>query len=856
VCALMTSRRVCPYRPVMTARQPRRQAGNTGNGMVHMIHLKAKNARRTVPERRGRRPRAAARTVAAAAALAAVLLPATGSLAAAPHGFDPMTVASQHGVLEAPADFGSALVGSAPTGNGPSVLAVNPVTHTIYVANGTNEIGPNAGGDTISVIGTRHCNAHVVSRCKGPWPTITVGNRTLGDQPSGVTIDRKTDTVYVANTGDNTVSVFNGATCNATDTTGCGQTPAEVPVGSTPLSLFADPVNHTVYVANFGNGSEDGTVSMIDSATCNATDLAACPTTPPPTANVGAAPDQIAVDQATHTAYVTTIGRLNGWAVFNASTCNATVRTGCSQIGRLSGSPATPNDGEVDRANDTLYTANFTNTISVFDLRRCWAGDLTGCASDTPGTVTPFPDPGFQEQDVFVAIDQPLHSVYVTYGKDAALIVVDTGMCNGRHLSACATLRPPTIHTGAAPQGVVLDSSTQTLYTANEVDNDISVIAASKCNASNTAGCRHLAPSVPLPSPGALATDSAVHTAYVTNGNNAVAMINTARCNAYRLTGCAKRPRQFTSGRYGTGVAVDPATHTVYVADYGAGSTGTVSVIDARTCNAAEQAGCRRQQTLQVPGGNPDGILVNPASDTVYVTTITRSGPNLISVFKGATCNATHRSGCSQTPAVLRLGHSAGGASDLYIALNQQTRTLYATNVDYDTQTADSVYVINAAICDADDTSGCNQIPATVTVGDDPRGLTVDPATDTIYVVNHAAGDYAASVSVINGATCNGTTTVGCNQTPATVAAGFGAIEAAIDPGTHRVYTTNLQDTSVSVINGTTCNATDTKGCNQTPAKDAAGNYPYWIALDPAAGTAYVSNINNVSVIPLTCGPR
>ncbi|MGO8958220.1 MAG: YncE family protein [Streptosporangiaceae bacterium] len=174
-------------------------------------------------------------------------------------------------------------------------------------------------------------------------------------------------------------------------------------------------------------------------------------------------------------------------------------------------------------------------------------------------------------------------------------------------------------------------------------------------------------------------------------------------------------------------------------------------------------------------------------------------------MFKGATCNATHRSGCSQTPAVLQLGQSAGGASDLYIALNQQTHTLHATNVDYATQTADSVYVINAAICDADDTIGCNQIPATVTVGDDPRGLTVDPATDTIYVVNHAAGDYAASVSVIN---------------------------------------------------GTTCNATDTKGCNRTPAEDAVGNYPYWIALDPAAGTAYVSSINNVSVIPLTCGTR
>jgi YVTN family beta-propeller protein len=766
-------------------------------------------------------------------------------------GSDPLSLPrpSGPGALTARSGFGSALVGTAPVGNGPALLAVDPDTHTIYVANGENNNGPSAGGDTVSVIDARQCDALNVSRCQGPWPTITVGNGTVNDLPSGIAIDRKTDTVYVTNVGDNTVSVFNGATCNATDTNGCGQAPAEVPVGSQPLNLYADSANHTVYVVNSGAK----TVSMIDSATCNATDLSACPTTRRPSLSVRAQPLAVDVDQVTHTVYVTTAGTgaQNGWAVFNAGTCNAVKRSGCHSLGKLIGNPAGPNDGQVDAANDTLYTANYTNTISVFDLRHCWAGDLAGCAADKPGIVTPFPDPGFQEESLNVAVDQPLHSVYVSLTKDATLAVVDTSVCNGRHLAACARLRTPSIHTGAAPQGVVLDSSTQTLYTANEVDNDISVIAASKCNANYTAGCRHPAPSVPLSSPGALATDSAVHTAYVTNGNDAVAMINTARCNAYRLTDCGKTPAQFNAGKYGTGVAIDPVTHTVYVADYGAGSTGTVAVIDDRTCNAAEQTGCRRQRTLRVPGGNPDGILVNPANDTVYVTTITRSGPNLISVFKGATCNATHSVGCSQRPAVLQLGQSAGGDSDLYIALNQHSQTLYATNVDYNTQTADSVYVINAATCDAEDIVGCKQIPATVTVGDDPRGLAVDPATDTIYVVNHAAGDYAATVSVINGATCNGTTTVGCNQKPATVAVGFGAVEAAIDPGTHRVYTTNLHDTSVSVINVTICNATETKGCNRTPAAEAVGNYPYWIAVDPAAGTAYVADINNVSVVAL-----
>jgi DNA-binding beta-propeller fold protein YncE len=67
------------------------------------------------------------------------------------------------------------------------------------------------------------------------------------------------------------------------------------------------------------------------------------------------------------------------------------------------------------------------------------------------------------------------------------------------------------------------------------------------------------------------------------------------------------------------------------------------------------------------------------------------------------------------------------------------------------------------------------------------------------------------------------------------------------------VYAANIEDTSVSVINGNTCNGTNQTGCHHTPAKDALGNYPGTIATDPAAGTAYISTTDNtVSVIPLT----
>jgi DNA-binding beta-propeller fold protein YncE len=747
--------------------------------------------------------------------------------------------------------FGSALVGSAPVGNGPSELALNPATHTIYVTNGNNQNGPNAGGDTVSVIDARHCNAQDISHCKGPWPTITVGNGTVSDLPTGIAIDVTTDTVYVANGGASTVSVVNGATCNATITSGCGQTPTEVPVGAAPFTAIADPANHTVYIANSGGT----TVSMLNSATCNATDPAGCPAIPPPTADVGATPVNVEAAPATHTVYVTTIGAQNGWAAFSAETCNATVQTGCGTIGRLTGDPAGPNDAQVDPANDTLYTANYDNTVSAFDLRHCWAGDLAGCATDKPGVVTPFPLTGF-EHDLWVAVDARLHSVYVSYQKDDTLIVVNTRACNGTHPAGCATLRPPTIHTGADPEGIVLDSQTQTLYTADEVSNDVSVIDATQCNASTTRGCRHPAPAVALPGAGASAADPAARTAYVTSGDRTVSMIDTSACNAHHLTGCAHVPAQATVGTNPAAVAADPGTHTVYVANFGlfSGQTGTISVLDARTCNATHTAGCAHQPRLQVPGGHPDGLAVNTATGTLYVATITAHGPNLISVFNAATCNAATTTGCGQAPAALGAGRSAGGNSSLSLAVNQATNTIYATNlVLSNPYSGDRVYIINGATCNGTNHTGCGQTPATVKAGVNPWGITVDQASDTIYTANVANGEGPGTVSVINGATCNGTNHTGCGQTPATVKAGFGAVGIAIDPAANMIYAANIEDTSVSVINGATCNGTNHAGCSHTPIKIAAGNYPSAIAIDPTTCTGYVTNGDNtVSVIQLT----
>jgi hypothetical protein len=52
-----------------------------------------------------------------------------------------------------------------------------------------------------------------------------------GGDPFALAVVEATDTVYVSAIIDSATEVFNGATCNASVTSGCGQAPVSVPTG-------------------------------------------------------------------------------------------------------------------------------------------------------------------------------------------------------------------------------------------------------------------------------------------------------------------------------------------------------------------------------------------------------------------------------------------------------------------------------------------------------------------------------------------------------------------------------------------------------------------------------------------------
>jgi|HubBroStandDraft_1064217.scaffolds.fasta_scaffold62794_2 YVTN family beta-propeller protein len=81
----------------------------------------------------------------------------------------------------------------------------------------------------------------------------------VGSNPDALAVDASTDTIYVANYSDGTVSVIDGTTQTVTQT---------ITVGSDPTAIGVDETTDTIYVAN----DSDGTVSVIDGVTGKVSD--------------------------------------------------------------------------------------------------------------------------------------------------------------------------------------------------------------------------------------------------------------------------------------------------------------------------------------------------------------------------------------------------------------------------------------------------------------------------------------------------------------------------------------------------------------------------------------------------------
>jgi len=508
------------------------------------------------------------------------------------------------------------------------------------------------------VINGATCNATVTSGCAQSPPTIAVGRF-----PGALAVDEATNTVYAVAAGDNAISIINGATCNATVTSGCGQTPPMAPVMTQPISIAVNPATHMVYAVN----ELDSTVSALDGTRCNATDSSGC-AGPSPAMAIGFDGGAVAVDVATDTVYASSQGA-NTVSVLNGARCNATNTSGCTRFAPTTTVGVDPRGIAADPATNTIYVGSRTDgTVSVIDGAACNATNDAGCSQSWP-TVSVGDSPQT------LAFDRDTNTLYSANGFDGqnAVSVIDGAACNGTQHSGCGQI-PATTAAGAGAFAVAVNEATDTVYVANRDDGTVSVIDGATCNGSDTSGCGQAWPTVTVGSaPQALGVDELTDTIYVTNtGGDTVSVINGATCNGTNTSGCAQIPATVTVGNAPRAVGVNPVTNTIYVANR---DDGTVSVIDGRKCNGIDSAGCGpTPPTVTIGGFTGRGIAVDVKRNTVYATSIHDSD---VLEIDGAGCRAGNTNACHAKPLKLRTG-----GFPINLALNEATDTLYVSDND------------------------------------------------------------------------------------------------------------------------------------------------------------------------------
>jgi len=108
-------------------------------------------------------------------------------------------------------------------------------------------------------------------------------------------------------------------------------------------------------------------------------------------------------------------------------------------------------------------------------------------------------------------------------------------------------------------------------------------------------------------------------------------------------------------------------------------------------------------------------------------------------------------------------------------------------------------------------------------------------------VTNFADGDSPGTVSVINGATCNGTHTSGCHQRFPVLPTGRGPLGVAVDPGTGAVYVADFFSAAATILNGSRCDPAATSGCRSNGHDQAVGSSPQAVIINPRTRTVYVT---------------
>jgi len=246
-------------------------------------------------------------------------------------------------------------------------------------------------------------------------------------------------------------------------------------------------------------------------------------------------------------------------------------------------------------------------------------------------------------------------TLYVADADANAVSVIDVASCNAANTSGCAPVA--TIPVGTAPAALALDGANSTLYVANAGDGTLSLVDTATCNAGDTAGCGSMPATASVgDAPEALALDPVNGALFVADaGDNAVAVENTATCNALQQT-CPMSAPSVAVGAAPRALALDTATATLYVADQ---ADNGISVVDLQGCGAPV-ASCADVVATAPGGTGPDALaLFGPSGLLVGDSTGGQVG-----LLATSACRAGDTASCGAPLPTLPVG----GAVDAIVA--------------------------------------------------------------------------------------------------------------------------------------------------------------------------------------------
>ncbi len=314
------------------------------------------------------------------------------------------------------------------------------------------------------------------------------------------------------------------------------------------------------------------------------------------------------------------------------------------------------------------------------------------------------------------------------------------------------------------PSAIAVNSVTNQIYVASDMDNVVTVIN----------GATNTTTTVPVGRyPHDIAVNSVTNKIYVPNvRDNTVTVID----------GVTLATSTVPVGSAPAALAVNPVTNKIYVTN---ADDNTVTVIDGQSLST---------QTVPV-GEGPLAVTVNSVTNKIYVGDQRFLGTSAVSVIDGAT-NTVATVDLNGT-ADFQYGNSA-------LILDAVTNQVYAMGYVY-------LFVIDGVTN--------NVTPVQLPVYGCSQTVAVNPVTNRIYIPVNCQDD----VVVLDGSSY---------EIVGTVPTGTYPSELSINSVSNQIYVINLDDNSLSVIDGATHAWTILN----------VGASPQVVAANPVTGMAYVGN--------------